>query len=41
LESEGKDGRTPLKEAASNGQVEVVQELLKHGAIFESEDKGG
>ena len=27
-----KDGRTPLVEAAKNGEVEIVNALMEHGA---------
>ena len=39
--SADKDGRTPFYIAAVKGQVEVVQQLLKHNAKVESADKDG
>ena len=39
MESANKYGRTPLYIAALNGHVEVVRELLKHGAKVESANK--
>ena len=41
VESADKDGRTTLYTAALKGHVEVVWELLKHGAKMESADNFG
>jgi ankyrin repeat protein len=36
-----KDGNAPLCIAGLNGHVEVVQELLNHGAIVNTANEGG
>jgi len=41
LESANNNGWTPLNIAAQNGHVEVVRELLKHGAKLESANNKG
>ena len=40
MESANKDGCKPLYRAAVNDHLEVVRELLKHGAKVESAKKG-
>jgi ankyrin repeat protein len=39
VESADKDGRNPLYNTALKGHMQIVQELLKHGAKVESAEK--
>ena len=41
MESVNDDGWTPLNGAACKGHVEVVRELLNHGASMESVNNNG
>ena len=41
VDSRSRDGRTPLSYAAENGNDELVEVLLKHGANASSQDKMG
>ena len=41
INRQAKNGWTPLMDAARNGRIEVVRELLKRGAKKELKDDGG